>query len=168
MIFNECTQVPLAKDKVRYAGEPLAMVVAESRYLAEDALADIVVRIEPLKAVVDLEAALAPDAPRLHEHLPSNLAAHVHQRKGDYAGARAAADVVIARRFVYDRGAAAAIENRAVAASWNAAQRGADDLGHDPGADSDQERPGPHARPVRIAGAGDRARSSAAASARRS
>jgi len=119
LIFNECTQVPLAKDKVRYAGEPLAMVVAESRYLAEDALADIAVRIEPLKAVVDLEAALAPEAPRLHEHLPSNLAAHVHQRKGDYAGARAAADVVIARRFVYDRGAAAAIENRAVAASWN-------------------------------------------------
>jgi CO/xanthine dehydrogenase Mo-binding subunit len=45
MVFNACTQVPLAKDKVRYAGEPLAMVVAESRYLAEDALADIVVRI---------------------------------------------------------------------------------------------------------------------------
>ena len=120
MVFHACTQVPLAKDKVRYVGEPLAMVVAESRYLAEDALADIVVDIEPLPAVVDLEAALAADAPRLHEHLSSNLAAHVHQRKGDYAAARAGADVVIQRRFHYDRGAAAAIENRAVAASWNA------------------------------------------------
>jgi len=119
MTFHPCTQVPLARDKVRYAGEPLAMVVAESRYLAEDALADIAVRIDPLPAVVDLEAALRSDAPRLHEHLPSNVAAHVHQRKGDYAVARTTADLVVARRFRYDRGAAAAIENRAVAAAWD-------------------------------------------------
>jgi carbon-monoxide dehydrogenase large subunit len=120
MTFNTCTQVPLAKDKVRYAGEPLAMVVADSRYLAEDAAAAIAVDIAPLPAVVDLEAALSDGAARLHEHLPSNLAAHVHQQKGDYSAARAAADVVIQRRFHYDRGAACAIENRAVAASWNA------------------------------------------------
>ena len=120
MIFNTCTQVPLARDKVRYAGEPVAMVVAESRYLAEDALPHIRVDIEPLPAVVDLEAALSAGAARLHEHLPSNLAAHVHQQKGDYAAARASADVVVQRRFHYDRGAAAAIENRAVAAVWNA------------------------------------------------
>ncbi|MGE4082721.1 MAG: molybdopterin cofactor-binding domain-containing protein [Vicinamibacterales bacterium] len=119
MTFNACTQVPLARDKVRYAGEPVAMVVAESRYVAEDAAADVVVAVEPLEAVVDLEAALAPSAPRLHEHLPSNLAAHVHQTKGDYAAARAAAQLVVARRFRYDRGAAAAIENRAVAAQWD-------------------------------------------------
>jgi len=119
MTFNACTQVPLARDKVRYAGEPVAMVVAESRYVAEDAAAEVVVAVEPLEAVVDLEAALAPSAPRLHEHLPSNLAAHVHQTKGDYAAARAAAHLVVARRFRYDRGAAAAIENRAVAAQWD-------------------------------------------------
>ena len=58
LVFHECTQVPLAKDKVRHVGEPMAMVVAESRYLAEDALDDIVVDVEPLPAVVDLEAAL--------------------------------------------------------------------------------------------------------------
>jgi carbon-monoxide dehydrogenase large subunit len=120
MIFNTCTQVPLAKDKVRYAGEPLAMVVAESRYVAEDAAAAIAVDIAPLPAVVDLEAAMADGAARVHDHLPSNLAAHVHQQKGDYGAARAAADVVIQRRFHYDRGAACAIENRAVAAAWNA------------------------------------------------
>jgi carbon-monoxide dehydrogenase large subunit len=119
LTFHTCTQVPLAKEKVRHVGEPIAMVIAESRYVAEDALADIAADIEPLDAVVDLERALAPAAPRLHEHLKSNLAAHVHQRKGDYAAARAAADVVIARRFLYDRGASAAIENRAVAAEWD-------------------------------------------------
>ena len=49
----------------------------------------------------------------------SNAAAHVVQRKGDYDAARARADVVIKRRFLYDRGAAAAIENRAVVAHWD-------------------------------------------------
>src|SRR5256885_16426068 len=114
--FNPCTQVTLAKNKIRQVGEPIAMVVAESRYLAEDALDDIVVEAEPLPAAVDLEAALAPEAPRVHEHLPSNLAAHAVQRKGDYARAKAGAYAVVRRRFRYDRGASAAIENRAVAA----------------------------------------------------
>src|SRR5205823_6172351 len=77
LVFNPCTQVPLAKDKLRHVGEPIAMVVAESRYLAEDALDDIAVEADPLPAVVDLEAALAPEAARVHEHLPSTLAVRV-------------------------------------------------------------------------------------------
>ena len=48
--FNERTQVPLAKDKVRFAGEPIVMVLAESRYMAEDALADVQVDYEPLRS----------------------------------------------------------------------------------------------------------------------
>ena len=119
LVFHACTQVPLAKDKLRHVGEPIAMVVAESRYLAEDALDDIVVEAEPLPAVVDLEAGLAEGAPRVHDHLPSNLAAHAVQRKGDYARATQRAHRVIKRRFRYDRGASAAMENRAVAAWWD-------------------------------------------------
>ncbi|HXL52084.1 MAG TPA: xanthine dehydrogenase family protein molybdopterin-binding subunit [Gemmatimonadales bacterium] len=119
LVFNSCTQVPLAKDKLRHVGEPIAMVVAESRYLAEDALDDIVVEAEPLPAAVELEAALGPGAPRVHDQLPSNLAAHVVQRKGDWAAAKARAHAVIKRRFRYDRGASAAIENRAVVAHWD-------------------------------------------------
>ena len=119
LVFNACTQVPLAKDKLRHVGEAVAMVVAESRYVAEDALDDIAVEAEPLPAVVDLEAALTGGAPRVHEHLPSNLAAHAIQRKGDYARAKAGAHAVIARRFRYDRGVSGAIENRAVAARWD-------------------------------------------------
>jgi len=119
LVFNACTQVPLVRDKIRHAGEPIAMVVAETRYLAEDALEDIVVHAEPLPAVVDLAAALAADAPLVHDHLPSNVAAHALQRKGDYQRARAQAHAVIRRRFHYDRGASAAIENRAVAAQWD-------------------------------------------------
>jgi len=91
LVFHARTHLPLARDKVRYAGEPIAMVIAESRYIAEDALADIIVDAEPLDAVVDLERALSVDAPRVHEDLDSNAAAHVVQRKGDYAAARARA-----------------------------------------------------------------------------
>ena len=120
LIFNTATQVPLARDRVRHAGEPLAMVVAESRYLAEDALEDITVDLEPLPAVTDLEAALLEGSPLVHEQFGSNVAAQVRQHKGDYAVARAAAHTIIARRFHYDRGAAAAIENRGVVAQWDA------------------------------------------------
>lgn len=119
LTFHERTQVPLAKDKVRHAGEPIAVVVAESRYLAEDAVHAIQIDFEPLDAVVDMEKALEPDAPLVHEDLESNLAAHVVQKKGDYDGVRGKADVIIRRRFFYDRGTAAAIENRGIVASWD-------------------------------------------------
>lgn len=120
IVFNQATQVPLAKDRVRHAGEPVVMVVAESRYIAEDALADIFVDAEPLDVVSDLAAGLEPGAPIIHPQLGTNLAAHVVQRHGDYAAARGTAAVVVGRRFHYDRGASAAIENRAVAARWDA------------------------------------------------
>jgi carbon-monoxide dehydrogenase large subunit len=119
MVFHEATQVPLVRDTIRHAGEPIAMVLAESRYLAEDAAADVAVDVEPLPAVVDLEAALAPDAPVIHSHLRSNLAAHAVQRKGDWPRARADAARIIARRFRYDRGVSGAIETRGIVASWD-------------------------------------------------
>jgi|CXWL01.1.fsa_nt_gi carbon-monoxide dehydrogenase large subunit len=117
--FHARTQVPLAKDKVRHVGEPVVVVLAASRYLAEDALEDVEVDYEPLPAVVAIDRALEPTAARIHEDLDSNLAARVRQTKGDYAAARAAAEIVISRRFSYDRGTAAAIENRGVVASWD-------------------------------------------------
>ena len=120
LVFHPCTQLPLATDKVRHVGEPIAMIVADSRYVAEDAIRDVVVEVDPIDAVVDLEKGLAPDAPLIHEHLTSNLAAHVVQRKGDYLSAKQKADIIVKRRFHYDRGVSAAIENRAVAVDWNA------------------------------------------------
>jgi carbon-monoxide dehydrogenase large subunit len=118
--FNSRRQVPLAKNKVRHVGEPIALVVAESRYIAEDAAEDILVDYEPIEAVVDIEKALDPATPLIHEDLESNLAAHLVQHKGDYAAARSRADVVIQRRIVIDRGAAAAMENRGIVADWDA------------------------------------------------
>ncbi|MFQ5639035.1 MAG: molybdopterin cofactor-binding domain-containing protein [bacterium] len=119
LTFHQRTQVPLAKDKVRFVGEPIALVVAENRYIAEDAVDDIWVDIEPLDAVVDPEKGLAAGASLVHDDLDSNLAAHVIQEKGDYASIRDKADVLIKRRFFYDHGIAAAMENRGLVASWD-------------------------------------------------
>jgi len=120
IVFNERTQPILVMDTVRHLGEPIAAVVAESRYLAEDALTDILVDYEALPAVVDLEAALEDDSTRVHEDVGSNVAAHVVQSFGSYEKAKAGAHTVISRRFVYDHGTAAALENRGVVAEWDA------------------------------------------------
>jgi carbon-monoxide dehydrogenase large subunit len=117
--FHSRTQVPLVKDKVRFAGEPIAIVIAESRYIAEDAVEDILIDIDPIDAVVDIETALDPDSPLVHDDLDSNLAAALAQEKGDYAAARAQADLVIKKKIVIDRGAAAAMENRGIVAHWD-------------------------------------------------
>jgi len=117
--FYSRRQVPLVKDKIRHAGEAIAVVIAENRYIAEDAVEDIVVDVEPLQAVVDLEQALQPGSPLVHDDLDSNLAAHLLQRKGDYEAARQQADLVLQRRIVIDRGAAAAMENRGIVADWD-------------------------------------------------
>ena len=134
IIFNQRTQVPLAKDKVRHVGEPLAVVLAQSRYLAEDALADIAVDLDTLPAVVDLESALTDASARVHDDVRGNVAAHVRQSRGDYAAARARADHVIARRFRYDHGASSPIETRGIVAQLGRPRQSAHGLGHDPGA----------------------------------
>jgi carbon-monoxide dehydrogenase large subunit len=117
--FHSRTQVPLAKGKVRHVGEAIAVVIAESRYIAEDAVEDILVDLEPLEVVANIETALDPDAPLVHDDLESNLAAHMIQGKGDYQAAKADADVVISRKIEIDRGAAAAMENRGIVAHWD-------------------------------------------------
>jgi len=127
IVFNQRTQVPLAKGKARYAGEPVVMIVAESRYLAEDAADQVWVEYEPLPAVVDLEQAILPDSPLVHDDLElgpagANVNAHVIQIKGNGAQfdaiARSAA-LVVKRRFYYDHGTAAAMENRGIVADWD-------------------------------------------------
>ncbi len=119
-VFNARLHPILAKGKVRHVGEPIVCVVAESRYVAEDALQDIIVDFEPLGVNIDPLKALDSDAPLIHDDLPDNIAAHVVQQKGNYEKAKAAADVIIQRRLLYDRGTAAAMENRGIVAQWDA------------------------------------------------
>jgi carbon-monoxide dehydrogenase large subunit len=123
LIFNLRTQVPLAKDKVRHVGEPLAIVFAESRYIAEDALDDIDFEFEQLEAVVDLEKALSSSSVLVHDDLNSNVSAHVHQHKGDYAAAAKKAQRIVKRRFAYEHGISSPIETRGVVAKWDGRAR---------------------------------------------
>src|SRR5690554_5212751 len=73
----------LAVDKVRYVGEPVAVVIADNRYLAEDALAGIDVEYETLSVAIDTELAIEPNAPVLHEGVGSNVVSERHFRYGD-------------------------------------------------------------------------------------
>ena len=109
-----------ATDKARFVGEPVAVVVARNRYLAEDAVEAIVVRYEPLPAVVDVERALEPDAPVLHEAVGSNLAGNRRLVYGDPDGAFADAEIVIRERFRYPKYSSTPIETYGVIARWDA------------------------------------------------
>ncbi|MFO7274358.1 MAG: aerobic carbon-monoxide dehydrogenase large subunit [Bacillota bacterium] len=113
------TQYALAPGVVRHAGEPVAFVVADNRYIAEDALDLIEVEYEPLPAVVDLEEAIKPGAPVIYPDLGDNIAAHYIQKVGDFDGAIRTARHVIRERFVMDRGAAAPMETRGIVAAFD-------------------------------------------------
>lgn len=112
----------LVSDRVRYVGDCVAFVVAESRALAQDAAELIEVDYEPLPAVTDTGSAPAGGVPLVWDEAPDNIA-FVHQ-VGDRAAADAAfeaADHVVAQKFVINRVAPASIEPRAAVASYDAA-----------------------------------------------
>jgi 2-furoyl-CoA dehydrogenase large subunit len=108
---------PAATERVRYVGEPVAVVVASSRHLAEDAAELVDVDYEPLEAVVDVRAALANDAPLLHQ-AETNVATDRTFTFGDVADAFAAAERVVEGSFSFPRYSSTPIETYAVVAHW--------------------------------------------------
>ncbi len=112
------TPYPLARDEVNYAGEPVAMVVARDRYLAEDAAAAIAVSYEPLPPVVGLDAARAARH-LVHADVPGNIAGHSVQEHGDTAAAIAAAPHVLELDLAIERSASTPLEGRGVLARWD-------------------------------------------------
>src|SRR5262249_10126522 len=117
------TQYALAIDEVCYVGEPIAIVVAESRYLAEDAAARVEVNYEPLAAVSDCRSAIESGAPRAHLDTPDNSAAVFKVGYGDVAGAFANAAHVFKEDIWHHRGCGHSLEGRAVLAAPDAAAR---------------------------------------------
>jgi carbon-monoxide dehydrogenase large subunit len=99
---------PLARDRVRFVGDIVAMVVAETKAQAVDAAEAVVVDYDPLPAVADAEAALEPDAPVIHEAQGSNVANAMGT--GPVEGVLDDADVVVSQRIVNQRLAAAPME----------------------------------------------------------
>jgi carbon-monoxide dehydrogenase large subunit len=108
----------LVADKVRHFGEPLAVIVAESRYAAEDAAALAVLDLEPLPAVTDAEAALAPGAALVHDHFGTNLIGEFTVGKGDVDRALRTAPHRISRQFRHHRYSAMPMECRGVVANY--------------------------------------------------
>jgi 2-furoyl-CoA dehydrogenase large subunit len=110
---------PIAVERVRYVGEPVAVVVAADRYLAEDALDLIEVAYDPLPAVVDPLAALEPAAPVLHEGLRSNLASERTFRYGEPEAAFASAAHRVSVEIRYPRNSCTPMETYGIVAEYD-------------------------------------------------
>lgn len=113
---------PAAVDKVRYVGEPVAVVVAEDRYLAEDAAELVEVEYEELPAVVDVEEAMEEGAPLLHERVGSNVGNHRSFEFGDPERAFSEADLVVEESFRFPRYSSTPIETYGVIADYDPAE----------------------------------------------
>ena len=108
----------IAIDKVRYVGEPVAVVVAENRYIAEDAVDLISVEYDPLDAIVDLEAAIDKHAPVLHEAVGSNVVSDRQFVYGDPEAAFASASHHVKIKVRYPRNSCTPIETYVVVAEY--------------------------------------------------
>ena len=114
------TRVPvrpvLARDRVRFVGECVAAVVAESREAAYDAMELIAIDYEPLPAVIDEEEAIAADAPQLHDNVPGNITTEFRLSGGNYLETAAKADHTLRLRIVNNRLIPTCLEPRTILA----------------------------------------------------
>ncbi|HEY2770820.1 MAG TPA: xanthine dehydrogenase family protein molybdopterin-binding subunit [Solirubrobacteraceae bacterium] len=120
--YRPCATPVLADGKVRMVGEPIALIVAESRYLAEDGAAAVGVKLEPLTPLLTMDEALADGAPVIHDEAPQNLFNSFEQTIGDLEATFAAADEVIDLEIEQQRYGAVAMEGRVAVASYSAAE----------------------------------------------
>ena len=111
----------LAYDEVCYVGEPIAVVIADDRYIAEDALAMVDVDYYPLPAAVDCRDAVKTDAPKAHKNAPDNVVAEFSLKFGDIGLAFDSAAFVFKESLRPARGGSHSMECRGVVASYEAA-----------------------------------------------
>jgi aerobic carbon-monoxide dehydrogenase large subunit len=109
-------QTPIATTKTRYVGDPVAVVVAENRYVAEDALELIDVQYEALAAVTDARASMEQGASQLHDEVPNNIAGNFKVNVGDVDSAFADCDLIFEEEFSTQRHAAVPLETRGLVA----------------------------------------------------
>ncbi len=116
------TRGPLAEGKVRFYGDPVAVVIADDRYTARDARDLIEIDYEPLPAAIDVEKAMQPDAPILYEEFGTNVAFSMHPPTDEidkvFAETEAAGGVVVKARLMNQRLAPASMETRGVVAEY--------------------------------------------------
>lgn len=116
------TAIPivLPKDETCFVGQAVALVVADSRYIAEDAVVLVEVDYDPLPTVSDCREAAAPDAPTVHRNARSNIVTQFRTEYGDCAGAFSTAEHIFKVSLKQHRGAAHPIETRGVVADYDA------------------------------------------------
>ena len=117
--FDRFLQMPLAQGRAVYVGEPLAIVLAESRYIAEDAAELIEIDYESVDPVVDVESSLKGDR-LVHPAVGTNVASHFNVAKGDVEAAFARAAYTRKENFSVHRHTAAPMETRGLVAEWDA------------------------------------------------
>jgi carbon-monoxide dehydrogenase large subunit len=118
--LRACDWPCMATEKVSYVGEIVAAVLADDRYLAEDAAELVRVAYEPLRAVVDPEQALQPNSPPVRDELPDNVLAYSLFEAGDVDDAFARAALVVSDRFRTNRITALPMECRGIVAQYDA------------------------------------------------
>ncbi len=118
--IKEHVYSPLAIEKVRFVGEPVAVVVAEDRYLAEDAAERVAVEYDPLPVAHDVRSAQERPGALLYEAWGDNIACAFAMEKGDVDAAFARADVVVEAELTIQRYTGVPIETRGVAAAFDA------------------------------------------------
>ena len=116
--FHESEIPILAKDKVIYVGQPVAVVVGESRHVAEDGVDAIRAEYEKLPPVLDVDRATSGDAPIIHASVPGNIYNHFHVVAGDIERAFVEADLVVDLEIRNGRCAALPLEPRVILAEW--------------------------------------------------
>jgi CO/xanthine dehydrogenase Mo-binding subunit len=114
--IHSITDYTLAEGVTRYVGEAVAVVLAENRYLAEDAAESVEVDYEPLPVIAALENALHPAAPLVHDQFGSNLVGEKIWLTGDVDAAFASADFVLDETFKVHRGTSSPMEPRGLIA----------------------------------------------------
>jgi aerobic carbon-monoxide dehydrogenase large subunit len=119
--LKKVTFAAMARDKVRFVGDLVAVVVAESRYVAEDGAEAVVVDYDPLPAVASIEGALDPGSPPIFEDLADNIVLETAKVFGDIDAAFASADHVVRRTFVQQRQSPSPMETRGGVAAYTPA-----------------------------------------------
>jgi carbon-monoxide dehydrogenase large subunit len=115
----EVTRAIMDSKVARYVGQPIAVVIADSRYTAEDGVDALDVEWDVLEPLMDAEKAIAPDAPLLRPELGTNNFAHIEFKRGDVEELFAKADKVFKKKFHHGRFGAQPLEGRGVIADWD-------------------------------------------------
>ena len=118
---KSCDWPVLARDKVRFVGEMVAAVIAKDRYVAEDAAALIDITYDPIESLSDMEQAMRPDAPLIHEEWGDNVMQTLDAKTGDVDKAFRTADTVVRERFMTGRHMSVPLETRGCLASYDSA-----------------------------------------------